>query len=72
MVLDPAANATVDPQKPAIEGQAEMSTLGLTILFDGLDRLIFPFRMWLFAPTKPRIHLTMLADGGGTGRTGDG
>jgi hypothetical protein len=35
-------------------------------MFNGLGRLIFPFRMWLFAPTKTRIHLTTLTDGGGT------
>jgi len=49
------------------------SALVLVIsMFDGLDRLIFPLRMWLVALTKTKIHLTMLADGGRTDRTGNG
>jgi hypothetical protein len=40
------------------------------MLFDGLDRLIFPLRMWLVAPPQTRVHLTMLADGGSADRTG--
>src|ERR1700731_3111559 len=41
-----------------------------TIFFDGLDRLIFPLCMRLFAPPHARIHLTTLADGDCADRAG--
>ena len=47
---------------PCANGSCE--TNDHSILFDGLDRLIFPLRMWLVAPSQTRIHLTVLADGG--------
>jgi hypothetical protein len=52
---------------PCVNGSCEANDH--SILFDSLDRLIFPLRMWLVAPTKTRIHLTMLADGGTANRT---
>ncbi len=39
-------------------------------MFDGLHCEIFPLRVWLVAPTKTRIHLTMLAGAGNTDRAG--
>jgi hypothetical protein len=48
-----------------------MAIAWAVILFDVMDRLIFPLRMRLFAPPQTRIQLTTLADGGSADWTGN-